>query len=128
MSKFIVYALLDPTTKTPVYVGATCRGITRPLEWFKQPSRAKGAFRAWLKVNALTPSFEVLEFCAPEVLYKREVYWIERLRVEGATLFNSLKGRGSVKGLKFNASKDIRLKRRRLNKAKRQRGPIKYNK
>lgn len=116
---YVVYAISD--LKGAIrYVGASCRGYSRPLEIMRYSklrsrklSRDFAKFlRSIRKLSALERrrliSFlEVVE--NPSDLYKREEYWIKRCASDGAPLFNrwhnGYQNTGCPKGVRMRHKK-----------------------
>lgn len=101
--RYIVYALIDPTTLLVRYVGKSTRGGYR-AEWHLTESGRKGeTHRAnWLKQihqSGLTPIVHVLESASKETLDESEVWWIVYGRMCGWPLTNmTAGGDGGSKG------------------------------
>lgn len=86
-----IYALYDPRTKTPRYVGQT----SMPKERFTTHMRDKGgkAKKLWLDELAsegLSPEFIILEYAMWADCDQRERYWAQKFVGEGHALTNAM--------------------------------------
>lgn len=104
LSGNIVYALVDPRTDLPRYVGSTMNAVSR-LSSHRSGTgnRAKDAWIAELKGLGLEPHLRVLEkVIDSDDLDAAEKRWAIRLRKEGAVLFNGqIGGRAKKKRAKI---------------------------
>ena len=99
LREFLVYALIDPTTKKIRYIGQSTRGLARPKEHWK-PCKLRNAQPChavhWLKklVHAgNVPTVYVLETCASqEELNAAEIHWIAFGRTNNWPLTNQTDG------------------------------------
>jgi len=113
-----IYALCDPRTSEVRYVGMT---TLEPIKRFRahlSPAelRKRNHKVSWVKSllsEGLTPYLKVLEVVdSPDLLRKKEMYWVEKLKSEGAKLTNlTLGGEGGINPLpevRENISKALR--------------------
>lgn len=75
-----IYALIDPRTRKPVYVGATRRTLSQRLyEHLYQPSNPRMArFIDELKAQELKPTVKLIERVSHENAWERELYWMAK--------------------------------------------------
>ncbi|MER6374859.1 hypothetical protein ABT255_42355 [Streptomyces mirabilis] len=85
-----VYALLDPVTLKPRYVGHSTRLADRVgIHWCTRHSDRYLPVRAWLASLDEPPPYVVLAADVPfEARYEAEAAWTERLLAEGEDLLN----------------------------------------
>lgn len=74
-----IYALIDPRTHMPVYVGATRRELSKRLrEHIAYPSSPKmKKLIKKLKSSNLRLGVELIESTSPETAWEREIYWMD---------------------------------------------------
>ncbi len=91
MAKTIIYIykIIHPTTKAPLYVGATKNIKTRSTAHLC-PSTGKKEIIA-LRKKGIIPLIEVIEICTLQSARKREEFWIKKFESEGFKLFNGQK-------------------------------------
>lgn len=94
MSETQIYALADPRTGEIRYVGKSNCPAERLRGHIKDKLKnsAKREWIAELRTLELKPTIRVLETCPIERWEDREIFWISRLRSEGARLINSSHG------------------------------------
>jgi hypothetical protein len=87
-----VYALLDPTTGVPHYVGQTANTLAnRRQDHVRKPGvTKKGEWVRGLLDAYLEPQIVLLEELTGhrQDAYERETYWIRRFRSEGHPILN----------------------------------------
>jgi len=87
-----VYALLDPVTKVPHYVGQTAEGLGRRLSQHvtKHQKTRNGLWvRALIDADRWPEIVLLEEFVGDRRhAYEREAQWIKRLKAEGCPLLN----------------------------------------
>lgn len=103
MSKFIVYALIDPRNGEPRYVGKSQAGLRRPrAHLYPSSLRANNHKNNWIKsleVNGFVPSIVVVEDVGQsEGLYEAEQRWIGKYREAGFQLTNLTDGGPGIIG------------------------------
>jgi hypothetical protein len=91
-----IYALCDPDTKAPVYVGQTINTKVRLRQHMAEANmpaaygnRVKGDWILSLKAQGKKPELTVLQEVEHTEANNAEFSWVERLRAEGHTLLNS---------------------------------------
>jgi hypothetical protein len=104
-----IYALVDPNTGMPRYVGQTNRTVERRLGQHLSASRkaTKPHVNAWLRslsVSNLKPEIWIMEEChSNEGGHEAEVFWIGMLRAWGFDLVNILVGGKQHRGWRHTA-------------------------
>jgi hypothetical protein len=86
VSPFVIYALIDPRTEEPFYIGQSTRGLDRAKEHDRTGTGAKAAFIKKLKGNFTAQVLEELPTAAR--LNQAEVDWIAAARATGWRLVN----------------------------------------
>jgi hypothetical protein len=107
MSTHLIYALIDPDTEAPRYIGKSTQGLARPRQHFSRWSlRANTHKNSWLKkvlAAGRTVEIQVIEEfpedCGAERLSSAERFWIENYRWLGCDLTNATDGGEGTKGL-----------------------------
>jgi hypothetical protein len=123
VSKFLIYALVDPRTDAVRYIGKSCSGMKRPLRHF-QPKllAADNTYKArWIRALMAEiggpPSVRVLEVFASAVdLNDAECFWIAQGHGLGWSLTNLTKGGDGISGMKRGESFRQQLAKRYLGK------------
>jgi hypothetical protein len=117
-----VYALIDPRTGEPRYVGQTSKGMMRPQS-HKIPSvlrKRPAHFRNWvneMRRNGVTYSITVLErFPSSEPSDEAEIRWIRILRSQGYRLINYTDGGGGIRGWKHSVKTKQQFSKTRKGK------------
>lgn len=106
--QYIIYRIMHPINKTTVYIGKTCKSITKRLNehiYASKTKTKKNLFHAWLtsicKLN-LRPEIEIIELCSNLNVNERERYWISYYKKINPRLKNSQPGGdGNSKGYNF---------------------------
>ncbi len=92
ITKWIIYALVDPRDDTTHYVGRTINAKIRLQQHLQEVAinKKKSEWLEELKKVGMTPRMEVLEIveCKAKEAEKRELHWIQRLLSIGAALTN----------------------------------------
>ena len=115
----IVYALIDPLTHLPRYVGQTTKGKSRFIGhlFVKNPGHPthKENWIQKLRKLGLRPALVVLlELPTPDHLGEAEMFWISEMKRRGMDLTNGTEGGdGGALGSK-RSSETIERQRRRL--------------
>ena len=97
MKKYIIYALVDPTTGQPRYIGKSSSGLSRPRAHFTPYSLKTESYKnRWLRPlikKGLRPEIVVLYSSSSHVeLNEAEIFWIASLKSRGFCLTNSTDG------------------------------------
>jgi len=107
-----IYAIKDPRSKEPVYVGRTRRPLNMRLYAHYQDD-TNPAKKQWLQSlidSGIEPIIESLQEVNPDKAPEAEAYWINQLRADGFSLFNqSTGGRREGAGRKPLPEKKIPL-------------------
>lgn len=109
--KYIIYGLIDPTTKELRYIGKSTSGIKRPNSTITRVIKGTECRpgKSTLKVNwikkllklGLRPEIEILEVhTKAEDLPEAEIFWIAYYKFIGCRLTNMTKGGEGLFGLK----------------------------
>lgn len=90
---FIIYALVDSATGEPFYVGSTCGTLGNRFKEHVGQSRRRRkdklyAFFRCVGRNVTIKQLEIIVFATLEDALIKEQYWFDKLRSEGATLYN----------------------------------------
>lgn len=85
MKEITIYALKDPITKQPFYVGASKNIKSRFSNHCSRPTTKKGKE---LQLEELTPLLEILEQCPLEKAKDTENYWMQYYEKQGFKLHN----------------------------------------
>lgn len=83
-----IYALCDPATGEPRYVGQSASPYRRARHHHYKKTRAQ----AWLKALPCLPAVKILCKCHADNGAKWENHWINLLRREGLNILNKCKG------------------------------------
>lgn len=103
MDRFLIYGLVDPTSKLVRYVGKSSSGFIRPSS-HRQPNALKGSstrLSNWVrKLQSCDLTYEVvvLEYCAQDALSAAEIWWIAYGKALGWPLTNLTSGGEGTKG------------------------------
>jgi hypothetical protein len=81
-----IYALLDPDTEQPRYVGCAQSAATRLTTHWQQKGRRTSRLAAWLRTLTEIPKLQVIESVPVAQWRDRERYWIQVLN--GGQLLN----------------------------------------
>ena len=99
-TRMLIYALVDPRTNAPRYVGKSCSGIYRPTRHASLATSERTAKALWVReLTAVGIGYEirVLELCASRAhLVEAEVRWIIAGRRLGWPLTNAHDEPGAV--------------------------------
>lgn len=95
--QIVIYALIDPRTKSVRYVGQT----NNPLKRYRSHLNTPKSYRTslWiteLKSNDLQPIYSTLEITDESHWAEREVFWIAHYRQVGCDLINKHPGGGGT--------------------------------
>ena len=94
--KYMIYALVDPTTKNVRYIGKSCKGLHRPKEHlFPYQNKVKTHKNCWIRGllrKGVKPEIVIIEECDRESLDEREIFWISHYNKLGHDLTNMTKG------------------------------------
>jgi hypothetical protein len=123
VSKFIIYALVDPRYNAIRYIGKSSRGLSRARYHFTgfalehDPNQHKCNWIKELSAAGLTPEIRIVEqFDSPEQLDRWERFWISVFRQDGCSLLNLTEGGDGQGGTK--RSKEAIERTRRANTGK----------
>jgi hypothetical protein len=88
--RFVVYAMIDPVTDAPFYIGRSAQYARRKAQHLN-PTQSLAGLRIARQLQAgQAPHFVVLERCPDEAASMRaEIFWIELWRLRGAELDNA---------------------------------------
>ena len=89
--KNIIYAVCDPESYSPIYIGKSTTGIDRPLTHIKEKSHSEtlNNWTAELGKKGQAPIIIVLESTSQEtLLIDKEKYWIKKYSELGYPLLN----------------------------------------
>ena len=98
MSNYLIYAIIDPETSMPKYVGSTAKGMKRLKEHFRPCRIKRDIDRArWIKSwidRGVKPQVIVLQDYgdAVELRFELEKAWTQTFRLKGAQLLNLFDG------------------------------------
>jgi group I intron endonuclease len=112
--KYLIYALIDPTSYEIRYVGRSSSGLARPKEHFKPFELGKRNYKAnWIRglvSEGLVPEIFVLQVvdCADD-LNPLEMLWISRCKSEGHHLTNLTEGGEGTIGYKHRVETKKKL-------------------
>lgn len=115
-SPFLIYALVDPDSKLPRYIGRSSSGLKRPQHYFstavlKKETSHKSNWILSLFRKGKKPIVHVLEYfeCSSE-LNDAECFWIAQGRGIGWPLTNLTKGGEGLYGASTETREKIRRK------------------
>jgi hypothetical protein len=109
VSKFLIYALVDPLSNGVRYIGKSSRAMVRPRSHFCPSNLAKdrshkGNWIRSLRDWGLLPTILILEsFASHELLSDAECFWISQGKGIGWDLTNLTQGGEGVPGRPFSA-------------------------
>jgi len=112
-----VYALIDPRSHQPRYIGKALDVRQRDRNHFNQSKYGHSAKDEWvrgLRADGLRPDLIVIEECTPAESAAREKYWIARARWRGIPLLNMKHGGQG----RLNTSEETRARISAANKGK----------
>lgn len=115
-SKYIIYALQDPTTFELRYIGKSVSGLNRPKQhtypsYISKDKSYKGNWIRSLLNNGFQPIIKVIQTLNNHIeLIEAEIYWIEYFKNLGCPLTNSTKGGSGSMGYKWKDTDVRRLK------------------
>lgn len=98
VSKYLIYALSDPTTNQIKYIGQSSRGMVRPRGHFypSNYNQRKTYKDYWIKsliAKGIMPVIDIIEeFNSKEELNEAEKFWISYFRYIGCILTNTAEG------------------------------------
>ncbi len=102
--RYLIYALVDPCSGLPRYVGKSSSGIARPNQHVKSAASEHTYKARWicgLLALGLSPRVEILERCAEASgLSDAERKWISEFRSRGHALTNLTDGGDGLLGYK----------------------------
>lgn len=85
-----IYALCDPYTDEPRYIGQTKTLVTRyRTHLTEQVNKAKVVWMESLLSAGQLPHIAVLAVVSPQIADEMEAFWIWKYRVSGAVLLNA---------------------------------------
>lgn len=120
-SKYLVYALIDPTDLKTRYVGVSSTGLSRPRvhgtpsSLNRNENKRKENWIRNLQVRGLYYAIRVLEyFSTPEQAHAAEPYWIDWFRKHGEHLYNITAGNDTA----IRASEETKEKMRKIMKGR----------
>ena len=120
-AKFIVYALVDPTSIAVRYVGVSSNGLTRPRahrlpsHLAREVNRRKDAWITSLAERGTNYAIRILEiFESGDLAHAAEPYWIAWFRSVGEHLYNATAGNDT----QIKASDESREKMSRAMKSR----------
>jgi group I intron endonuclease len=103
MKKGSIYALLDPESQEPRYVGQTVRSLSDRLAGHLHAAETNDKLYVcrWIKSLQVPPLIVVLEEVVEKELDAAERRWIKTMRADGARLCNLTEGGGGRLGYRL---------------------------
>jgi hypothetical protein len=109
---FTVYAIIDPRSQRPFYVGETKAFDLRCRQHLAGTDQISGLVIRQIQENGFVPHFEVLETHAnEETALRAEIVWIELMLGRGIDLLNSQAFTGYLDRKAKRQSETTRLRR-----------------
>lgn len=88
--KYVVYAIVDPRSQAPFYIGESGSFTRRCRQHLKGTDQISGLVIRQLKENGFVPHFVILERHAEEeTALRAEIFWIETMLGRGVDLVNA---------------------------------------
>ena len=109
---FTVYAIIDPRSQRPFYVGETGAFALRCRQHLEGTDQISGLVIRQIQENGFVPHFVVLETHAnEETALRAEIVWIELMLARGIDLLNSQAFTGYLDRKTKRRSETTRLRR-----------------